>query len=531
MAGTRRRAYLPGTLVLETLVTTPGGRARLIEFMPPGGIGGASSVIRIVEALAGVVAVAMLLRPAFGFGARPARVEIAEAGMVARAHGAGGTVLLRGSRPVCAGADRLEAEFEIAAGDSAWFCLSWADGTQPPIDPRAELARTEAFWRSWLARGNGAGGAAAHTSLLMLKALCHAPSGALVAAATTSLPEQPGGTRNWDYRFCWVRDAALMLTALMQAGHGEEMRAWLAWLERAMGPHAAFWRVLYTLDGDAPAPERHLDWLPGHRGARPVRVGNAAAAQLQLDPVGELADALHRARAGGVIAPDDGWALQCALLARLAPLWHEADAGIWEIRGPARQFTYSRLLAWVAFDRAIKDAARWRLPAPLAAWRTIRASIRRRILRTGIDRRIGGFVQYPGTRGLDAALLLLPRAGFLKPADPLLRGTIDAIGAGLVRDGLVWRYGSETGVDGLPPGEGAFIACGLWMAEALALTGRTTEARAFFDRHAGLANEVGLLCEEYDPLERQGSGNLPQGLSHAALVSAACAIAEATGGG
>lgn len=531
--GTRRRRYLPASLVLETRIAAPGGRARLIEFMPPGGVGGTSSVIRLVEALEGVVECSMELRPGFRFGACAARIESFGEGLLARPADGGGAMLLRGDRPTRHDGEGIAARFSLAAGQSAWFCLGWiedggsGDRMPAPCDPLAELARTEAFWRGWHARGNGAGGAAAEASLTMLKALCHGRSGAPVAAVTTSLPEQPGGTRNWDYRFCWVRDAALMMSALMQAGHGEEMRAWLGWLERAMGPDAAAWRVLYTLDGAAPPPERQLDWLPGHRGARPVRVGNAAAGQLQLDPVGTLAQALHQARTARVIGPDEGWALQCALLERLAGVWRQPDAGIWEVRGPPRRFTYSSLLAWVAFDRGIADAVRWALPCPLARWRAIRAAIRRHLLRTGLDPRTGGFVQYPGAAGLDAALLLLPRAGLLRATDPRLRATIDAIGAGLVRDGLVWRYGSESGVDGLPPGEGAFIACGFWMAEALALTGRVAEARKFFDRHAGLANEVGLLCEEYDPCGQGGAGNLPQGLSHAGLVSAAVAIAAA----
>jgi GH15 family glucan-1,4-alpha-glucosidase len=364
-------------------------------------------------------------------------------------------------------------------------------------------------------------------SLLTLKALVHSPTGGIVAAPTTSLPEALGGGRNWDYRFCWLRDASLTLGALLRAGYVEEARAWRDWLRRSLDGHPERMRILYGLDGQSDLTERQADWLPGYQGARPVRLGNAARDQLQLDVYGEVAMALHDLRATGADASATGWDAERGLVEHLGTIWQQPDEGIWEVRGGRRRFTFSAVMAWVALDRAIRSAERFSLPAPLDRWRTLRTAIHEEVCLAGFDNDKNSFVQSFGSRTLDASLLLIPQVGFLPADDPRVRGTVAAVERELLVDGLVRRYDTTSGADGLAPGEGAFLACSFWLADAYAMQGRKADARALFDRLLALRNDLGLLSEEYDPLARRQLGNFPQGFTHAALVGTAFRLSAA----
>ncbi len=529
-----RRCYRDGTLVLETLFATPEGEVALVDFMPVGER--MSHLVRLVQGRSGRVGMRMNLALRFDYGAAVPWVTRLpdEPGIMAVA-GPDRTVLrtpvtLHGDGPTSI------ATFSVAAGETVPFVLTHSASHLPPppgIDPLAALDRTETFWRDWSARGTyrGADGPAVQRSLLTLKALTYRPTGGIVAAPTTSLPEALGGSRNWDYRFCWLRDASLTLLALMGGGYFEEAQAWRDWLRRSVAGSPGQIQIMYGLAGERHLIEWEADWLPGYQGARPVRIGNAAHGQLQLDVFGEVADALYRARAGGLAAGPESWELQCRLTDHLAGLWDQPDEGIWETRGGRRHFTHSKIMAWVALDRAIRSAERFALEGPLDRWRALRAGMHASICARGFDPGRNSFVQSYGSGALDAALLLIPLVGFLPPEDPRVRATLAAIERDLMVDGFVRRYDTADSKDGLPPGEGAFLACSFWLVENFVQQGRLGEARALFDRLLALRNDVGLLAEEYDPRARRLVGNFPQAFSHVALVNAALALADGVGDG
>ncbi len=512
------RAYRPGTLILETLFETAAGSVAVLDFLAAGTA--APSLVRIVEGRAGQVRLSLTLLPRFDYGsALPWLSDLPDGSGIAAMAGPDRVVLRAGTELRVQGAE-IAADFQIAGRDRVAFVLSHGASHLPPpdaVDAHAELARTTAFWTGWHA---GADGEAAQ-SLRTLRAMIHAPTGGIVAAPTTSLPERPGGTRNWDYRFCWLRDSALTVRTLLRAGHTAEAAAWRDWLLRAAAGDVAQVQALYGLAGERRLPEWEAGWLSGYRGARPVRIGNGAAGQLQIDVFGEVMDALHQAALAGLPPGGDIWELQRALLARLETIWTEPDEGIWEVRGGRQHFTYSKVMAWVAFDRAIASARSFSLPGPVDRWRAIRDRIHATVLREGYDATRGSFVQSFGSRNLDASLLQLPLVGFLPADDPRIAGTIAAIEQDLTEDGLVLRYRSEDTKDGLPAGEGVFLACSFWLVEVMALQGRREAAGKLFERLLGLRNDVGLLAEEYDPRTAKLLGNFPQAFSHLALADAA----------
>jgi len=523
------RCYRGHTLILETTFTTADGVATVIDFMPPRGSN--SDVVRIVRGDAGRVRMHTELILRFDYGRTvPWMTKRADNSYCAIA-GPDLVVLhttaqLRGKELTTVG------EFDVAAGTTVSFVLTHGPSHLVPpdaADPEPALASTEAFWNEWMA--HGVEGDWAHVlgrSLVTLKALTYAPTGGLVAAPTTSLPERIGGARNWDYRFCWVRDATLTLLALMNAGYYGEAGAWRDWLLRAAAGAPAQLQIMYGVAGERRLPETSLSWLPGYAGSKPVRIGNDAAHQLQLDVYGELMDALYQARRGGLTPRETDWAFQTALLDHLQTVWHEPDAGIWEMRGPAQQFTFSKVMAWVAFDRGVRTAEQFSLRAPVDRWRETRRTIHDTVCRFGFNQERRSFTQAFGSAELDASVLLLPTVGFLPVDDPRVRGTISAIERELLIDGVVLRYNTHAGADGLPPGEGAFLACTLWLADAYVLLGRRQDAEALFHHVLSLANDVGLLSEEYDPHAKRLVGNFPQAFSHVALINTAHNLARST---
>jgi GH15 family glucan-1,4-alpha-glucosidase len=415
------------------------------------------------------------------------------------------------------------------------FNLTYGASHLPPPDPieiDAALADTETFWHDWAARCTveGRWSGAVRRSLITLKALTFRPTGGIVAAATTSLPEKIGGVRNWDYRFCWLRDATFTLLALMQAGYFEEASSWCGWLVRAVAGSPTQMQIMYGLAGERDLTEQTLPWLAGYEGSAPARIGNAASGQLQLDVFGEVADALHTARTGGLAPSETAWDLECALTEHLEEIWAQPDEGLWEVRGPRRHFTHSKVMAWVAFDRVVRSIEQYGLDGPLERWRAVRDTIHEEVCRCGYDPEQRSFVQSYEGRELDASLLLIPLVGFLPAGDPRVQGTVAAIQRDLCIDGLVLRYKtSGASADGLPAGEGAFLACSFWLADNLVLQGRFHEAEALFERLLGLANDVGLLAEEFDPRAERMLGNFPQAFSHVALVNTALNLSRTTG--
>jgi GH15 family glucan-1,4-alpha-glucosidase len=527
------RRYRPGTLVLETDLETEEGTVRLVDFMPPRGE--APDIVRIVQCLQGHVPVHMELAPRFGYGDRTPWVR-PRPGFVSAKAGPD-AVLLRTDVPLRLESEaRLLADFSLAEGQRAAFVLTWYPSHQPPpspVEPHGALEDTVSWWRHWSDRAldGGPWHEPVLRSLMTLKALTYSPTGGIVAAPTTSLPEHLGGVRNWDYRFCWLRDATLTLLALLNAGYTEEAAAWRDWLLRAVAGEPEELQIMYGVAGERRLTELQLPWLPGYEGSLPVRIGNGAVEQLQLDVFGEVMDCLHHARRAGLPGQTDTWELQRHLLHYVEQHWEEPDEGIWEVRGGRRHFTHSKLMAWVALDRAVKSAEHFHLEAPLEDWRRLRAHMHAQICAHGYDASRGAFVQAYGSQALDASLLMIPLVGFLPATDPRVQGTVAAIQRELCEDGFVHRYDTREGLDGLPPGEGVFLACTFWLADNLALMGRTAEARVVFERLLGLCNDVGLLAEEYDPRRRRLVGNFPQAFSHVALVTTALNLTRAEGPG
>jgi GH15 family glucan-1,4-alpha-glucosidase len=525
-----RRAYRQGTLVLETDFETATGAVTLIDFMPVSGSG--TDVVRIVQGRRGRVEMTMELVIRFSYGRAVPWVRAVEGGILAIA----GPDALRLWTPVETHGEDLAtvADFTISEGERVPFVLTWtpSHGTDPAhVDPEQSLAETEETWRNWSDRCTVQGRyrALVQRSLVTLKALTYGPTGGIVAAATTSLPEKIGGVRNWDYRICWLRDATFTLYALMNAGYVDEARDWRGWLLRAVAGDPSQLQILYGIAGERRLPELTLDWLAGYENSKPVRIGNAAAEQLQLDVYGEVMDALHLSRVLG-LADGGSWALERALLNYLETIWEGPDEGIWEVRGPRQHFVHSKVMAWVAFDRAVRSIERFGLEGPLERWRGVRDRIHASVCAHGFDTGRQSFMQAYGSKELDASLLQLALVGFLPPDDPRIRGTLAAIERDLLRDGFVARYSTHSGVDGLPPGEGSFLACSFWLVDNYVLQGRMPEAHALFERLAGLVNDVGLLAEEYDPVARRQVGNFPQAFSHVSLVNSALNLTMAEQG-
>jgi GH15 family glucan-1,4-alpha-glucosidase len=517
------RRYRENSLVLETTFECVEGTVTVVDFMPIRD--GASDLIRIAIGRSGEVSLRSDLTLRFDYGSVVPWVERAEDGTL-RAVAGPHKAVYRSSVPHHGEELTTVSEFKLTAGQMATFELTYGPShlPDPPArDPLAQLSATEQFWREWAAKStyDGPYREAVTRSLITLKALTYAPTGGLCAAPTTSLPERLGGQRNWDYRFCWLRDATLTLLALMDAGYYAEARAWRDWLQRAVAGSPSKVQIMYGLAGERRLPEHELDWLPGYEGSKPVRIGNAAAQQLQLDIHGEVMDALYQARKGGLVTTQSGWALQVQLLSHLQEIWTEPDEGIWEVRGPRRHFTHSKVMAWVALDRSIRSAEEFGLSGPVTIWRELRARIHRQVCEQGFDADLGSFVQSFGSKALDASLLMLPLVGFLPHDDARVRGTLAAIERDLTVDGLVLRYHTDSSVDGLPPGEAAFLPCSFWLADNLVLQGRRAEAVQLFERLLSLRNDVGLLAEEYEPVAKRQLGNFPQAFSHLALVSTA----------
>jgi GH15 family glucan-1,4-alpha-glucosidase len=536
---TRTRRYRDGTLILETDHETAEGAVTVIDFMPPGN--GASQLVRIVEGKRGTVPMSMKLTLRFDYGLSVPWVTRLSHGHGIKAVVGPDTVVLR--TPVQMRGENMHtvAEFTVSEGERIPFVLAYsASHERAPAakDPFAALEHTERHWREWIAqcRVTGRYAEPIRRSLITLKALAYEPTGGIVAAPTTSLPERLGGSRNWDYRFCWLRDATITLLALMRCGFYDEARAWRIWLERALAGSPAQAQILYGVAGERRVPEMELPWLPGYEGARPVRIGNKAVGQLQLDVYGEVMNALHLARVGGLHADEAVWSLQCVMLEHLATVWAEPDEGLWEVRSGPRQFTFSKVMAWVAFDRAIRSAEKFKLSGPVAEWRALRERIHADVCEKGWNAQRRTFTQVYGGDALDASLLLMPLLGFLPPTDPRIAATTAAIEQDLMFEGFVRRYHTHEVDDGLPPGEGTFLACSFWLVDNLALQGRMDEAHAMYERLVGLVNDVGLLSEEFDPQTKRFTGNFPQAFSHVALVHTGLnlmrheeSIAQATG--
>jgi GH15 family glucan-1,4-alpha-glucosidase len=463
------RRYRPDSLVLETSFDCAEGSVTVTDFMPVRN--GASDLVRIVTGRSGEVSLRSDLTLRFDYGNVVPWVErTPDEGI--RAVAGPHKVLFHSSMPHHGEALSTVSDFKLAAGQTASFTLSYAPShLADPLrrDPAEALAATDSYWREWTAHSTyqGRWREAVTRSLITLKALTYAPTGGLCAAPTTSLPEHLGGERNWDYRFCWLRDATLTLLALMDAGYYEEAQAWRDWLLRAVAGSPTKLQIMYGIDGERRLPEQELDWLTGYEASKPVRIGNAAASQLQLDIFGEVMDALYQARAGGLVESKAGWALQVSLMEHLENIWTEPDEGIWEVRGPRRHFTHSKVMAWVALDRSIRSAEEFGLRGPVTNWRELRARIHRQVCEQGFDTGLNSFVQFYGAKQLDASLLMLPLVGFLPANDPRIQGTVKAIERELTVDGLVQRYHTDPGIDGLPAGEGAFLPCSFWLADNL----------------------------------------------------------------
>ena len=524
------RRYRDGTLVLETNYETADGEVTLIDCMPPRSR--APDLVRVVVGRRGQVRMRMHLIIRFDYGSIIPWVSRTDKGI--RAVAGPDTLILRAPVDLRNENFRTEAEFTVSEGERVPFVIMWHPSHEPEpemIDADETIASTDEWWREWSGRCtyDGPWRAAVIRSLITLKALTYAPTGGIVAAPTTSLPEHLGGVRNWDYRYCWVRDATFTLYALLLGGYVEEACAWREWLLRAVAGEPSELNIMYGLAGERRLTEVELSWLPGYRHSAPVRIGNAACEQFQLDVYGELMDAMHLARRGGLEPDENAWWVERALTEFLESAWREPDNGIWEMRGPKRHFTHSKVMAWVAVDRMVKAVERFGLEGPVERWRSLRAKIHEEVCRKGFDRERNTFVQYYGGRELDASLLMIPLVGFLPPSDARVKGTLGAIERDLMADGFVLRYRTKPDVDALPPGEAAFLACSFWLADNLALSGRKEDAQRLFERLLSLCNDVGLLSEGYDPGNKRLLGNFPQALSHLALVNTACNLSRDRG--
>ncbi|MEV8564015.1 glycoside hydrolase family 15 protein [Streptomyces sp. NPDC051322] len=527
------RRYLGESLVLESVWETPTGTVRITDFMPQRDT--APDIMRIVEGVSGEVAMAGTLRLRFDYGSVVPWMRRTDGHRIAVA--GPDSVWLRSEPQVKTwGQDfSTRSSFTVAAGEKVAFVLTWHPSHEPRpelIDPHEALENALADWHEWSARCRyeGPHREAVVRSLITLKALTFAPTGGIVAAPTTSLPEEIGGVRNWDYRFCWLRDSTLTLGALLACGYLEEASAWRDWLLRAVAGSPSDLQIMYGLSGERRLPETELDWLRGHEGSAPVRTGNGAVDQLQLDVYGEVIDSLHLARTSGLSGKPHAWRLQVSLLGFLESRWREPDEGLWEIRGPRRHFVHSKVMAWVAADRAVRTLeSEPTLHGDVERWRRMRDEVHREVCEKGYDPVRNTFTQSYGSQELDAATLLIPQVGFLPPDDPRVVGTVDAVRNELSHDGLVRRYSTEgAAIDGLPGGEGTFLVCSFWLADSLRMTGRVEEAEALFGKLLDLRNDVGLLAEEYDPVAGRQLGNFPQAFSHIGLVNTALALARAT---
>ncbi len=518
------RRYRPNTLILETRFETKDGAVTLIDFMPPRGK--ASDVVRFIRGDRGRVRMRMDLVIRFGLGLNVPWVKKTEERSALLAICGPDMVILR--TPVETRGERMTtvADFELAEGETIPFVMTYRPShleVPDPIDPEQALRDTEQFWREWCEHCSydGQQRDIVLRSLITLRSMIYAPTGGIVAAPTTSLPEKLGGSRNWDYRFCWLRDATFTLLALMNSGYYDEALAWHNWLLRAVAGSPAEMQIMYGIMGQRRLTEWEAQWLPGYEGAQPVRIGNAAHAQLQLDVYGELMDVFHQSRTAKLKFGEENWALQCALLEHLAKIWDEPDSGIWERRGPGKHYVSSKVLTWVAFDRGVKACEQFGLEGPVAQWRELRDTIHRDVCAKGFDRKANTFVESYGSSLLDASLLLLPGVGFLPATDPKIKGTIEAIERYLVRDGFVLRHDPREVEAEQQPLEGAFLACTFWLADAYVLAGNLDRAQSLFDSVVAIANDLGLLAEEYDTVALRQTGNFPQALTHIALVNTA----------
>jgi GH15 family glucan-1,4-alpha-glucosidase len=524
------RCYRNDTLILDTEFETADGTVSVIDFMPLRS--NEADLVRIVVGKRGRVPMRMRLIIRTDYGSIIPWVRRTKDGICAVA--GPDNLTLQSDVDLRNENFRTEAEFVVSPGQRVHFVLTWLpshNAVRDTADAEALLSHTERWWREWSGRCayKGMYREIVVRSLITLKALTYAPTGGIVAAPTTSLPECLGGVRNWDYRYCWVRDATFTLYALMLAGYTAEAAAWRDWLVRAVAGKPSQMNIMYGLAGERRLPEMELGWLPGYEGSAPVRIGNAACEQFQLDVYGELMDAMHVARRGGLAPDENAWRVERALADHLESTWSEPDNGIWEVRGPKRHFTHSKVMAWVAIDRMVKAVERFGLQGPVERWRALRAKIHDEVCHHGFNRARNAFVQYYGGTELDASLLMIALVGFLPPHDPRIRGTVEAIERDLVEDGFVLRYRTHPHVDGLPPGEGTFLPCSFWLADNLALSGRYEDARLRFERLLTLCNDVGLLAEEYDPMSKRHLGNFPQAFSHVALINTASNLSQSVG--
>ena len=516
------RRYRPGTLILETEWESAGGRVRVTDFMPPRD--DVVDMIRIVEGLRGSVRMRGELVLRFDYGHVVPWVRKDKHGI--RAVAGPDAAYLSTPAPLRGEDLRTVSEFTVNAGDRVHFVLTWTPSHLPrprPVNHDRSLADTEEFWTEWsrLCQASGPYQDAVQRSLITLKALTYAPTGGIVAAATTSLPERIGGPRNWDYRYCWLRDATLTLQSLLAVGYTDEAAAWREWLLRAVAGNPAELQIMYGINGKRRLPETELTWLAGYESSSPVRTGNAAAGQLQLDVWGEVLDGLSLTRNALLTDVDDSWDLQTALMEHLEGAWRQPDNGLWEMRGPQRHFTHSKVMAWVAANRMVRGVRDSGLPGPADRWAALAETIHAEVMTRGFSTELNTFVQCYDSTELDASLLLIPRVGFLPPDDKRVTGTIEAIRRTLTEDGFVLRYRSQDVDDGLPGGEGVFIACSFWLVDALHGAGRWDEAVVLFERLLSLRNDVGLLSEEWDPVAKRQLGNTPQAFSHFALITSA----------
>src|SRR5499427_3211944 len=525
------RKYRDHTLILETRFATEEGEVTVIDFMPPRS--GHSDLVRIVRGESGQVRMGMELTIRFDYGLSVPWISSIGEGLV---HAIVGPhlIVIDGGAALTHSDGKVRANFTINAGETVPFVIMHSPShySAPlPISPGAALARTERFWFDWVAHCTyrGPAAAAVERSLIVLKALTYAPTGGIVAAPTTSLPEEIGGVRNWDYRYCWLRDATFTLLAFINGGFHSEADAWRDWLLRAVAGEASQDQIMYGIAGERRLHEWEVSWLPGYENSKPVRVGNAAATQLQLDVYGEVADAMHQARKTATTVPEQNAAIERDWISHLEKIWMQPDEGIWEIRGERLQFTHSKVMAWVAVDRAIKDFERFKLAGPLDHWRELRHTIHQHVCQHGFNPTVGTFVQSYGSTALDASLLLIPLVGFLPASDPRVIATIEAIERKLVVDGFVLRYDLKKSDDGISGDEATFVLCSFWLVDCLIMLGRRGDALNLFNRLLNVRNDLGLLAEEYDPVSGRQLGNFPQAFSHIGLVNSAVNLSRAIG--